>query len=72
MEFDTGARLVPYLDDFLTFAVIHITASQMFDCSQESGVRVRSSSFDMSCSTMLLSTKFRENPTKKEENFQIL
>ena len=41
MEFNTGARLVPYLDDFLTFAVIHITASQMFDCSQESGVRVR-------------------------------
>ena len=41
MEFDTGARLVPYLDDFVTCAVIDITASQMFDRSQESGVRVR-------------------------------
>ena len=46
MEFDTGARLVPYLDDFVTCAVIDITASQMFDRSQESesGAGIRSQS----------------------------
>ena len=36
LEFDTGARLVPYLDDSLTCAVIDTNASQMFYRSQES------------------------------------
>ena len=43
-QFDTGARLVPYLYYSLTCAVIYISASQMFYRTQEleSGVKVKS------------------------------
>ena len=55
-EFDTGARLVPYLDDSLTCAVIYITASQMFYRTKEmdSGVRVKSWSLTLAPGLFLI------------------
>ena len=61
--------------------VFHFNAQNFFrnySKSQKSKIQIEltatvfeldSSSFDMSCSTMLLSTKFRENPTQKKWKF---